>query len=122
MSPSTPDARCTVRAALRQPERDPLSALEQLTVLIVAMEGLFDGLAEQQVVAALAVVRSAAQVQLQPIAERIVANQPLRAEDRALIVRTAASALSALSAADQLSAEAKENEANEANEVGEAGR
>ncbi len=107
-----------VRAALRQPERDPLSALEQLAVLIVAMEGLFDGLAEQQVVAALAVVRSAAQAQLQPIAERIAANQPLRAEDRALIVRTAASALSALSAADQLSAEAKENEANEVNEAG----
>ncbi|MEP3443010.1 MAG: F0F1 ATP synthase subunit alpha [Sulfitobacter sp.] len=32
-----------VRAALRQPERKPMSALEQLTVLVAAMEGLFDG-------------------------------------------------------------------------------
>lgn len=33
-----------VRAALRQPERDPMSALEQLAVLVAAMEGVFDGL------------------------------------------------------------------------------
>ena len=35
-----------VRAALRQAERDPIPAVEQLTVLVAAMDGQFDGLSE----------------------------------------------------------------------------
>jgi len=82
-----------VRAALRQAERDPMPAVEQLAVLVAAMEGLFDGLPEQQVTDAMASVRAAAQNQLQAIDERITENQALRPEDRELIIETARSAL-----------------------------
>ncbi len=82
-----------VRSALRQAERDPMPAVEQLAVLVAAMEGLFDGLPEQQVNHAMASVRSAAQNQLAAIDERITENQILRPEDRELIIETARSAV-----------------------------
>ena len=100
-----------VRAALRQAERDPMPALEQLAVLVAAMAGLFDDLAEQKVVAALAVVRVAAQTELEAIAERIKANQSLRAEDRALITDVATKALA--SARTRIDGKAKANEADD---------
>ena len=102
-----------VRAALRQAERDPMPALEQLTVLVAAMEGLLDDLAEQKIIAALAVVRSAAQTELQSIAERINANQSLRAEDRALITDVAAKALASARARTDTKEKAKANEAGD---------
>ena len=97
-----------VRAALRQAERDPMPALEQLAVLVAAMAGLFDDLAEQKVVAALAVVRVAAHTELESIAERIAANQSLRAEDRVLITEVATKALA--SARTRIDGKAKANE------------
>lgn len=84
-----------VRTALRQAERDPMPAIEQLAVLVVAMEGLFDGLSEEQVVTAMDSVRSAAQRELLTIDERISANKALRPEDRAQIIAVARHALSA---------------------------
>ncbi|MDX2465347.1 MAG: F0F1 ATP synthase subunit alpha [Porticoccus sp.] len=83
-----------VRAALRQAERDPMSAAEQLAVLASAMEGLFDGLSEQKVTEAMASVRVATQSQLQVIDERITENQTLSPEDHKLIITTARGALS----------------------------
>ena len=83
-----------VRAALRQAERDPMPAIEQLAVLVAAMEGLFDGLPEQQVSNAMVSVRAAAQSELLAIDERITENRVLRPEDRELIIETARSALS----------------------------
>ena len=96
-----------VRTALRQAERDPMPAIEQLAVLVAAMEGLFDGLPEEQVSNAMASVRSAAQNQLQAIDERINENQALRPEDRELIIEAARSALpaSGLSASNQATAD-----------------
>lgn len=82
-----------VRSALRQAERDPMPALEQLVVLIAAIEGLFDGLAEQQINTAMGYVRTAAQQQLQPIDQRIHDNEDLRSEDRELIITTARNVL-----------------------------
>ena len=84
-----------VRTALRQAERDPMPAVEQLAVLVAAMEGLFDGMSEQQAMDAMASVRVAARKQLLVIDERISANQALNAEDRELIIETAHSALAA---------------------------
>lgn len=78
-----------VRAALRQAERDPMSATEQLAVLIVAMEGLFDGMSEQHVSVAMSRVRNAARSQLPSIDERVAENQALRSEDRERIVQLA---------------------------------
>ncbi|HNP37563.1 MAG TPA: F0F1 ATP synthase subunit alpha [Woeseiaceae bacterium] len=82
-----------VRAALRQAERDPMSAIEQLSVLLAAMEGLFDELREQEASSAMASVRSAANSELQAVDERITQNQPLRPEDRAQIIGVARAAL-----------------------------
>ncbi len=78
-----------VRAALRQPERDPIAAVEQLAVLIAAMEGVFDGLSEADATTAMAKVRIAARSDLEGIAVRIAENEHLRPEDRERIVEIA---------------------------------
>lgn len=95
-----------VRTALRQAERDPMPAIEQLTVLMAAMAGLFDGLAEQQAIHAMASVRAAARSELQAIDGRITENQALRPEDHELIIGVARGALS-------VSAEAAANEVSD---------
>lgn len=82
-----------VRASLRQAERDPMPAVEQLAVLVAAMHGLFDGLADQPAAAAMARVRAASQSRLQAIDERITASKPLRPEDRERIIDVARDAL-----------------------------
>lgn len=82
-----------VRTALRQAERDPMPALEQLTVLVAAMAGLFDPLNEQEISAAMHAVRDAAQRELAVIEQRIKDNQPLSDEDRQLITDCARDAL-----------------------------
>jgi len=84
-----------VRTALRQAERDPMPAAEQLAVLIAAMEGLFDALSEQQLTDAMARIRAAASKQLQFIDERISENKGLSKEDRERIITTARNALPA---------------------------
>ncbi len=83
----------SVRAALRQPERDPMSAVEQLAVLLSAMEGLFDGLAETDAVAAMTAIRRAVRSDAREIEARIAANEPLSDEDRAWIVETSREAI-----------------------------
>lgn len=82
-----------VRAALRQAERDPMPALEQLVVLVAAMEGLFDAIAEEQFGAAMAVVRAAAQSQLQSIEQCIVEDRALSADERSRVIDVVVSAL-----------------------------
>lgn len=82
-----------VRAALRQAERDPMSPTEQLAVLIVAMEGLFDGMSEQHIGVAMNRVRKTAKKELRSIDERVVENLALRPEDREDIIRIASKAL-----------------------------
>ncbi|MEQ6916271.1 F0F1 ATP synthase subunit alpha [Halomonas aquatica] len=82
-----------VRAALRQPERDPVPAVEQLLVLLAAMNGIFDGLSETEVVAAMESVRAAVGDDLTEIAARIARNEPLAEEDRAAILSLARKAL-----------------------------
>ena len=79
----------SVRAALRQPERDPVAAVEQLAVLIAAMEGVFDGLAEAAAIAAMTDVRIAARAALNGLAVRIEANEHLTSEDREQIIEMA---------------------------------
>ncbi|PCJ76111.1 MAG: F0F1 ATP synthase subunit alpha [Rhodobacteraceae bacterium] len=79
----------SVRTALRQPERDPVSAIEQLAVLISAMEGVFDGLAEADAIVAMTAVRIAARSALTGMAVRIKENEQLNAEDREQIINMA---------------------------------
>ncbi len=84
-----------VRAALRQPERDPMPAAEQLIVLLCAMEGLFDGLDEADAAAAMTAVRGAVQSNGREIEARIASNEPLSSEDRARIVAFSKEAIAA---------------------------
>ncbi|MFX0543040.1 F0F1 ATP synthase subunit alpha [Roseovarius sp. S4756] len=72
-----------VRASLRQAERDPMSAIEQLAVLVSAMEGQFDGLNEPDTVAVMAKVRTAAVTEFEDLAEKIAQDGALSDEDRA---------------------------------------
>ena len=83
-----------VRTALRQAERDPMPALEQLAVLVAAMEGLFDPYSEQQISVAMRLVRDAAQQKLAVIEQRIADNTRLSDDDQALMVASAREALS----------------------------
>ncbi|MFA5627241.1 MAG: F0F1 ATP synthase subunit alpha [Thiohalomonadaceae bacterium] len=82
-----------VRNSLRQAERDPMPTVEQLAVIIAAMEGLFDDISEQQTPAAMHLVRKAAQQQLQDLSRQIMANEALQTEDYQLITTTARNAL-----------------------------
>lgn len=71
-----------VRASLRQAERDPIPAVEQLAVLIAAMEGHMDGLDEAKTFAVMAAVRLAAARELGEIADQIARNEPLEESAR----------------------------------------
>jgi F-type H+-transporting ATPase subunit alpha len=84
-----------VRTALRQAERDPMPAAEQLAVLIAAMEGLFDALPEDHLSDAMSRIRAAARKHFQFIDERISEDKGLSAEDSERIITTARTALSA---------------------------
>lgn len=82
-----------VRTALRQAERDPMPAVEQLAVLVAATEGLFDALSEKDITAAMLAVRSAARQKLAVIEQRIADNQTLQDDDRELMLSSARDAL-----------------------------
>ncbi|SFT91571.1 F0F1 ATP synthase subunit alpha [Sedimentitalea nanhaiensis] len=84
-----------VRAALRQPERDPMTAAEQLTVLLAAMEGLMDGMDETRATAAMAAIRAAVRADDAGLAVRIADNERLTDADRTRIVATARGAIAA---------------------------
>ncbi|OAN76418.1 F0F1 ATP synthase subunit alpha [Jannaschia sp. EhC01] len=81
-----------VRAALRQPERDPIPAIEQLTVLVAAMEGQFDGLTEAETVQAMGALRGLAARQLDRVAKGLADNAPLADADRVTMVALGAKA------------------------------
>lgn len=74
-----------VRASLRQAERDPISAVEQLAVLIAAMEGQLDALGEADSFAVMEAIRVGAR-ELGDIAKQIAQNVPLSDAARAQMV------------------------------------
>ncbi|MCK9515811.1 MAG: F0F1 ATP synthase subunit alpha [Ottowia sp.] len=82
-----------VRAALRQAERDPLSTLEQLAILVAAMEGLFDGLSNAQVASAMHRVRAAALRALAKDQPHIAAGGTLDEDQRQHLLAAAREAL-----------------------------
>ena len=75
-----------VRASLRQAERDPMPAVQQLAVLVAAMEGQFDGLSEAETARAMTRLRQAAAGELNDLAKRIKDNQPLTEEDKGQMI------------------------------------
>ena len=84
-----------VRAALRQPERDPMPANEQLAVLLAAMNGLLDGLDEGAAARAMDAIRSAIRGGDlgAGLAELIASDQDLSDTERARIVDLARDAI-----------------------------
>ncbi|MGO4853473.1 F0F1 ATP synthase subunit alpha [Phaeovulum sp. W22_SRMD_FR3] len=88
-----------VRAALRQPERDPIPAAEQLAVLVAAMEGLLDGQAEAAATAAMAAIRASFRLPeaagSTALATRLAADQKLSDDDRARVLAQAKAAIPA---------------------------
>ncbi|WP_299565293.1 F0F1 ATP synthase subunit alpha [uncultured Sulfitobacter sp.] len=82
-----------VRLSLRQAERDPIPAVEQLAVLIAAMDGQFDGLDEARMQSAMHAVRQAAARDLDDIAGQIAQNVPFDDAARARMAALGALAL-----------------------------
>ncbi len=89
-----------VRAALRQPERDPMPANEQLAVLVAAMEGLLDDRSEAQFAAAVQAIRRGIRADDHGLAATIAGNEKLTDEARAQIVTLAKHAISELAETD----------------------
>ncbi len=83
-----------VRAALRQPERDPMSGDEQLAVLLSAMDGVFDGMTEARIATAMDAVRAVVRRDDDETDEIIRSDHRLDDNDRARIVDAARSAVS----------------------------
>ncbi|WP_245853509.1 F0F1 ATP synthase subunit alpha [Maliponia aquimaris] len=84
-----------VRAALRQAERDPMSANEQLAVLVAAMEGMLDGMDEGRTRAAIHAIRTAIRADDGGLARTIAENDRLTDAARGRILDTARAAISA---------------------------
>ncbi len=84
-----------VRAALRQAERDPMSAAEQLAVLVSAMQGLFDGMSEAHASVAMSAIRAAIRADDRGLASRVAGDETLTDADRAHIVDAARRAMTA---------------------------
>ncbi len=83
-----------VRAALRQPERQPLPAVVQLTILIAATEGRFDGLSETEVARDMEhIIRAVSDAQTSEISARIAGNTTLTDTDRGTLLDIARKAL-----------------------------
>lgn len=82
-----------VRAALRQPERDPMPSDEQLAVLIAAMEGLLDSMSESETATAMRAIRGSVRGGKNGLAKTLADNAPLTAEARAQIVEAARAAI-----------------------------
>jgi F-type H+-transporting ATPase subunit alpha len=84
-----------MRAALRQPERDPIPAVEQLVVLTAAMTGLLDGVSEAVFPAAIAALRKAARGAPGPITARLASGAKLTDADHDALMALARGALAA---------------------------
>ncbi len=89
-----------VRAALRQPERDPMPATEQLAVLLAAMEGLLDDLDEKQVAPAMNVIRAAIRADDCGLTALLAEDGKLTDETRARVVDLARQAMATRAEAD----------------------
>lgn len=89
-----------VRAALRQPERDPMPAAEQLAILIAATNGLLDGLDETRTWRAMEAIRQAIRKDDAGLAAGIAADETLTDDVRAAVTARAREAVETVGKAD----------------------
>ncbi len=87
-----------LRAALRQPERAPIPAAEQLAVLVCAMAGLLDGIDEGATSAAMNAIRAGVRVDDGGLAGRIENDQALDDQARQHIIDGGRAALGRIEA------------------------
>src|ERR1019366_6157848 len=78
-----------VREALKQPQYDPLSATEQIAVLLAATEGLFDNVPPEQIAEAAGRFRQVLTERLPLLRESVEAGKKLSDDDRRAIVKLA---------------------------------
>ncbi len=83
-----------VRKVLQQPQYEPLSVKEQIAVLVAVNEGLFDGLAPEQISEAERRVRESVMERLPDLCERIEKGEKLADEEVEKIAEVASDALS----------------------------
>ncbi len=82
-----------VRAALRQPERDPMAADAQLAILLAAMDGLLDDLSEGETAAAMDAIRQEIRANDSLTADLVASGAGLQDADRTRIIDAAGAAL-----------------------------
>lgn len=84
-----------VRHSLRQGERDPMPELEQLTILLAAMQGLLDKYGENRVMPAMQRIRESVRRdrELQSLQQQIATNESLSGDDQQLLIAIARTAL-----------------------------
>ena len=78
-----------VREALKQPQYDPLSATEQIAVLLAATEGLFDNVPPEQIAEASGRLRQVLMERLPLLCESVEAGKKLSDGDRRALVKLA---------------------------------
>jgi len=85
-----------VREVLKQGERDPLSVLEQLGLLVAVTEGLFDDVDLSRMGEAKRAVRRAVSDRAHQVGDRIASGTSLTAEGRETLVEVARDAMASL--------------------------
>ncbi|EEX08478.1 ATP synthase F1, alpha subunit [Ruegeria lacuscaerulensis ITI-1157] len=89
-----------VRRALRQPERDPASALEQIAVILAALEGVYDHLTDQEAFDAIDRLQLLLRRSPQDLPDRIAIDKPLGETERAALLALARQACTAKGRSD----------------------
>lgn len=85
-----------VREALKQPQYDPLSAMEQVAILLAATEGLFDNVPPDRIAEASSRLRRILPERLPLLCKSVDEAQKLTADDREAIVNLAKGAIGAV--------------------------
>lgn len=83
----------SVRASLRQPERDPVPAVQQLLILMAAMSGLFDDFSESDIVRLMGKMRGHIGGALNKIEKHIEQDLPLEEHEKEAMLTLAREAL-----------------------------
>ena len=76
-----------VREILKQPQYDPISAPEQIAILVAVNEGFFDQLSVEKIAQAAAEVRQAMQAELPDLGKKILNSEKLTQADRTNLIQ-----------------------------------
>jgi F-type H+-transporting ATPase subunit alpha len=77
-----------VREILKQPQYEPISAPEQIAVLLAVTKGVFDQIPVESIAESAEKIRLAVNERLQDIAEKVLKNEPLNEDEESRILDT----------------------------------